>query len=591
MSSGAAGIWAMRTGDFIATEFPGDSAGLAASIAYIGSIGGLVQICSGTFTGLSTITGQSKLTIQGAGTGQTILKLANGVNSHLFNFVSKTDICIRDLQIDGNKANNSGSDNMNARAVLCSRVRFENVYSHDAVMDGFYVSGCTDVTFDSCISESNGRNGYSCGDANGATSRVNFYACTSSGHSGTDDIGFAIETANSATLHGCRSVGDYLAISALGTSGTPMDNVTIEACKLIDYVNVGITVGPGGNQVARNVKVINNELKPSTTAVNGITAHSMEDFEIIGNTIEPSDPAVAFTAISLQGTTSVALSTTANGTTLLTSAGLFITNGIRVGDYVTGGSPAPPAGCFVRSITDASNLILSAAITAGTEPQSRTFTRAVHRFVVANNRIDSPGDYGINGTFCKHGTVSGNVFRNCSKRSAGTRDAVRFDGAGQCADIAIVGNAFVDDQATPTTNFAINTIGGSATSTRFAVTGNTFRGMSNVNVIQLAGQNAVGPNAGLPRPSIAADAATKTLPEYGEVIEVTGSPGTTITSITASRAGRVVTLVFPGTAALTDGSNLKLNGNFTAAGTTNDNDTLTLCCDGTNWFEIARSAN
>lgn len=84
-------------------------------------------------------------------------------------------------------------------------------------------------------------------------------------------------------------------------------------------------------------------------------------------------------------------------------------------------------------------------------------------------------------------------------------------------------------------------------------------------------------------------AGTTTLPVNSDVVTVTGNTG--ITSITASYKGRRVTLVFTGTPTVTDGSNLKLAGNFVAAGTTNDADTLTLVCDGTNWFEVARSVN
>ena len=62
---------------------------------------------------------------------------------------------------------------------------------------------------------------------------------------------------------------------------------------------------------------------------------------------------------------------------------------------------------------------------------------------------------------------------------------------------------------------------------------------------------------------------------------------TTITSVTAAQAGRLVTLQFSGILTFTDGSNLKLNGNFV----TTADDTITLISDGTNWFEVSRSVN
>lgn len=81
-----------------------------------------------------------------------------------------------------------------------------------------------------------------------------------------------------------------------------------------------------------------------------------------------------------------------------------------------------------------------------------------------------------------------------------------------------------------------------------------------------------------------ASASTITLPP-GNVFWITGTTG--ITSITASDEGRMVTLKFASNPTVTDGSNLKLAGNFSP----NADSTLTLVCDGTNWYEVARSTN
>lgn len=84
-----------------------------------------------------------------------------------------------------------------------------------------------------------------------------------------------------------------------------------------------------------------------------------------------------------------------------------------------------------------------------------------------------------------------------------------------------------------------------------------------------------------------ASAASITLSTAKDVFTITGT--TSITSISAASAvaGRVVTLIFQGALTFTDGSNLKLAGNFV----TTADDTITLVCDGTNWYEVARSAN
>jgi hypothetical protein len=65
------------------------------------------------------------------------------------------------------------------------------------------------------------------------------------------------------------------------------------------------------------------------------------------------------------------------------------------------------------------------------------------------------------------------------------------------------------------------------------------------------------------------------------------SGSTTITSVTPLRAKRRVTLIFTSTAQLSDTGALKLTGDFTGGA----NRTITLVCDGTNWYEASRSPN
>lgn len=80
-----------------------------------------------------------------------------------------------------------------------------------------------------------------------------------------------------------------------------------------------------------------------------------------------------------------------------------------------------------------------------------------------------------------------------------------------------------------------------------------------------------------------ASATTTTLGTDGNLFDITGT--TNITSIAAMTAGLVVTLQFDGALTVTDGSNLKLNGDFiSVAGSC-----LTLISDGTNWWEVSRT--
>lgn len=85
--------------------------------------------------------------------------------------------------------------------------------------------------------------------------------------------------------------------------------------------------------------------------------------------------------------------------------------------------------------------------------------------------------------------------------------------------------------------------------------------------------------------STVASASTITLIPYHNFFSISGT--TTIDSITPSWAGRQVTLKFESTPIVGDANNLILASQFN----TTANDTLTLICDGTNWYEVSRSAN
>lgn len=75
-----------------------------------------------------------------------------------------------------------------------------------------------------------------------------------------------------------------------------------------------------------------------------------------------------------------------------------------------------------------------------------------------------------------------------------------------------------------------------------------------------------------------------------DTVTISGASAITTLNTCASAVNGRVLMALCGsstTAGFTDGSNLKLNGNFTCTA----DDSITLLCDGTNWIEIARSAN
>lgn len=86
-------------------------------------------------------------------------------------------------------------------------------------------------------------------------------------------------------------------------------------------------------------------------------------------------------------------------------------------------------------------------------------------------------------------------------------------------------------------------------------------------------------------------ASAASIQPTGTMFHVTGT--TNITSVIGTIGGfniingTEITIIFDGVLTFTDGSNLKLNGNFV----TTADDSITLKFDGTNWYEISRSTN
>ena len=112
---------------------------------------------------------------------------------------------------------------------------------------------------------------------------------------------------------------------------------------------------------------------------------------------------------------------------------------------------------------------------------------------------------------------------------------------------------------------------------------NHYISVSGSGLMQLNGtDNRVHDDVG---PRNISAASTIALPEITDQFVVIGT--TTITALSVGYAGRVVSLRFANTVTVTDGSNLKLAGNFSATA----DDVMVLESNGANWYERSRSSN
>ena len=110
-------------------------------------------------------------------------------------------------------------------------------------------------------------------------------------------------------------------------------------------------------------------------------------------------------------------------------------------------------------------------------------------------------------------------------------------------------------------------------------TNNNYFGTGTVNYSSVSNSNALNTTA---------SATALALREGNfKYYSVTGTTNITSIAEAANHRGKIIVLKFADVLTFTDGSNLKLNGNFV----TTADDTITLYCDGVNFHELGRSAN
>ena len=185
---------------------------------------------------------------------------------------------------------------------------------------------------------------------------------------------------------------------------------------------------------------------------------------------------------------------------------------------------------------------------------------------------------GIKNNGADDAIVSSNVCRNNSQAGAGSYSGLRVIDS---SDGIYTANRCLDTQGTKTQTYGVRETG---TSDRNIYQANNFRDNLTAPYILVGSNNVVQDNITDESLDVAS-VTTTTLPDNGDYFNITGT--TTITSVTASRAERVVILKFAGILTFTDGSNLKIAGDFV----TTADDTITLVSDGTNWIEASRSIN
>ena len=498
-----------RAGVYNVLAYGADPTGVADSTAAIqaavqAGAGSEIVFPPGTYTISAAIQVPSDTTLRS--TGHATLRLAAGSNSHVIRIADNaTNVTIRGLEIDGNKAENAGGHGITSGGAS-SNLAAIDCDIHDCYNDGIRWAGVAAVTGVLCRgirAHDNGAAGIS-GDN---LDQFSFLGCHAWDNA-THGIGWSgIGTNGSVT--GCTSHNNGHGVNAA-------DNYTGYATGNSHLTITGNVSSGGGNN---GIHVSGDHVTITGNTVTGATTHGIQ--------------------MNADGET-VCVGSTVSGNTV-ELCGL---SGIWLSDckyYAVSGNTVSECASHGVWLTNS---------VGGT---------------VGSNTVTANGTDGIRLDTCDDVAITGNTSRG------NTGDGIQINVATYCT---VTGNR-CQGNATPF-------VESGASDYNMIAANNLLGNMSNAcAVVGAHTQWSTGINGGTPN---VASAATITLPKYTNYIVVTGV--TNITSITAEPRDRMVTLRFSDILTVTDGGNLRLNGDLVTSAST----TLTLQSSGANWWEIARCA-
>lgn len=325
----------------------------------------------------------------------------------------------------------------------------------------------------------------------------------------------------------------------------------------------------------------------------------VENITIVGNTILRTDLIGVKVQAQNGGTANFNITVSGNTVAGCGDQGINITHG-------AGGTPQPTQNNNVVIVGNNLSDITATGInlqniqycTVGNNSintcgGSGITASAVDFLDVSNNTVLSCQDSGIrDGSPCTNVCISDNVIHNCAiANNAGDNYGIFIqNGSG----LEISSNTITDNAGGMLTGIRI--AGGSQSSQSvfnnqvFNSTGQAITFASSSTAMAMYKNNVLlgtgGASSNNPAAPSVASASSISIPTAHDVVTITGTTNIDTISL-EGHSGHVVTLIFGGALTVNDGSNLKLAGNFV----TTADDTLMLACDGTNWYEVSRSAN
>lgn len=523
--------------------------------AVTGGTGGVVYVPPGRFV-IEGIVIPSNTVVCGPGT--FVVSPTTGLYP-LYIAPGGHDITLRDFAVDGNQANIAGDETGDGNPAVaiqvgamteaaCERIFCDRLHLYDQKRQGIVFQRVEGGAVTGCTLEDGGRDGIT---LYGSCKNVRV----------TDN-----------TVTGCGD--DYIAVNSEvdGSTGHLAEGIVVANNTLSGpgWENRGFGIYVRGG---KDIVIAGNAIRDTSIAaimLTDIETTALSDVVVVGNTIyNPGNGGGVDSKMGIGIESNQAGLHT--GTQYATIKRVLVANNTirRTG----GGSTGDTAYTSIRlSNAQTSNpggdiLIANNSIEDSGYNGIAVGSAGWENVTIHGNRIKGSANRGIQALFAakRVHVVANTVYNNAA-------DGIRVENV---IDGSCVGNRVYDDRggsATQTNGIYLDALSGN-----WQFSGNHAWGNVTANM-------PVAGAASVLMPSVAS-AATITVPSPSEVFHVTGT--TTITSVTASWAGRRVTLVFADALTLTDGSNLKLAGNLV----TTADDTITLVCDGANWIETGRSVN
>ena len=387
-----------------------------------------------------------------------------------------------------------------------------------------------------------------------------------------DTIAAALGTGNetvavNSTTWDVSTAGAFTGVADLtGTAGEAM-TITLASDGAADDLTISVTGANDASVILASAGTGEDAIKLSSTAGGvDVDAAAAKDVNIAGGQValvSKDDTASAISLTANIGTSETIVVTNTQGTsesaiTLASTAG-----GVNVD--AAAAKDLDLAGGQVKLVSkdDAAGAISLTANIGVSETILVTNTQGTDEAAI--NLTSTAGGVNVDAAAAKNVAIDGGQVLIGSKDDAASAIALTTN-VGTTETIVVTNTQGTDDAA-----IALNATAGGITATPAAGKAITLAGTTNL----LEGSDVASPAGG------ELDLGD------GNYFNITGTNNITSIAAADSTSGRMVVLKFAAILTFTDGNNLKIAGNLV----TSADDTITLFCDGTSWFEMARSVN